>query len=131
MPGLTGSIECGEGIAILLRGTRLGLTSLVVRTVHVGRTYIESLLMTIGASELTVEKHNAAGILASGRLRIRRNDSVRDGFHVAAFCGSEKQPWARNSRRRWIAGIRSPRQMTHNRVGATSRSADEQQRAAG
>ena len=85
-----------------------------------------SVIVAVGAGELTVEIDGAAGILAAGRLRIGRDDAVGNRLDGAAFIAVEKMPGPGLDDGRRIAGVGFPGQRPVQHGGAGSARQDEE-----
>src|SRR6195256_206553 len=102
------AVEGGQALAIFLRRPGLGLRSLLLGSHHEGWAVVEALLPAIGTGHLAVDVDGASGVFSARRIRVRRNDAVREGFDGAALRAGEEKPRARLCRNRRISRGRLP-----------------------
>ena len=70
-----------------------------------------SAVVAVGTGKLPVDVHGAAGVLAAGRIRVRRNHSIRNGFDRPPLIRGEEEPSPWDHRHGWVTRVRLPGQL--------------------
>ncbi len=112
------AIECRQPIAIGFGRTTRRLRPLVLCAMHEGRPVVMTFRSAVGAGKLPVDKDSAAGVLSAGRLRIGRDDAIRQRLDRRCLVEGEKLPRPRPYRCGRVAGVWIPGELSGDFIGA-------------
>ena len=121
-------VERRQRLAIAHGRAVFVLRALLLGSLDEWRAEIEAVAATIGAGELPIDEHRAAGVFAAGRVGVRRDQAIHQRLDRGALRGVEEDPRSFDERRGRRSGFRTPGQPL--RTSADRGSADEQERHA-
>jgi len=102
------AIECRQPLAIRFGRTTRPLRPLVLCAMHEGRPVVMTFRAAVRPGKLPVDKDGAPSVLSAGRLRIGRDDPIRQRFDGGRLVEGEKLPRSRPHRRWRIAAVWIP-----------------------